>query len=145
MIRLLKHPKLRFLSLNSHSQLADPHRLSPNGPWRNRRICRTLTSACLPRCLKTDLKPQLVELSAWWAATLVFTEQICNVAQRKVSLSASKFKRRASFARSPCSWAFPGTSEHSNHEVTAQGSFFCEEFAQATTCTQTFTQTLQVP
>lgn len=44
-----------------------------------------------------DLEAQLVALSILWAATLVFTEKIYSVKQRKVSLSTSKFKRRTDF------------------------------------------------
>lgn len=77
--------------------MADPGKLCPNGSCRNRRTCRTLTPACLSRCLKMDLEAQLVALSILWAATLVFTEKIYSVKQRKVSLSTSKFKRRTDF------------------------------------------------
>lgn len=86
-----------------------------------------------------DLEAQLVELSVWWAATLAFTEKICSVTQRKVS--QANLKEEPDFQEA----LLLGIHQHSNHEAIAQAIFFCEESVQATTCTQAFTQTLQVP
>lgn len=104
-MRLLQHPKLKLLSPNPYPELAEPGRLSLNGPVQKGPVGHQH----LLGYIELDSEAQLMELSAWWAPTLIITEKLYSVTQRRCHCWQGNLKEEPEFRSSQASTS---TCEH---------------------------------